>query len=104
MNRREVLVVVLAVAFFGAAFVFGRGSRETTEDVDRNKEVITQIQESRVISCRHTYEGIRQVFLPFFPPKGQRTRAQVQNLDKLNRTVNRLKARCDEQTATEEMP
>lgn len=55
----------------------------------------TEIQESRILLCRQTYEGIREVFRPFFPPKKGRTAEQQKDLDKFNNTVDDLKTKCD---------
>jgi hypothetical protein len=71
---------------------------EQRELSDANRSLIADIQQARVSSCRQTYEGVREVFLPFFPPKKDRTAEQQANLDKLDRTVDRLKARCGQQT------
>lgn len=54
-------------------------------------------QASRVASCRQTYEGIRQVFQPFFPP-APRTASQQHDIDKFNQTIDTRKARCGQQT------
>jgi hypothetical protein len=63
-----------------------------------NSQRVGDIQKSRVASCQQTYEGIREVFRPFFPPR-PRSKEQQANLDKFNRIVDRRKANCTKQTA-----
>lgn len=75
---------------------------------DRNRELIranqartAEIQEARLSSCRQTYEGIREVFRPFFPPAAHRTAEQRRDVRKFNQTIDRRKAQCGRQTGTE---
>lgn len=68
-----------------------------TQSVQTSQRV-AEIQHSRIVSCRQTYEGVRQVFLPFFPPRKDRTKDQRYLVRKLNTTVDRLKDRCRQQT------
>jgi hypothetical protein len=67
---------------------------------NQNQQRIDDIQTSRVQSCEQTYEGVRQVFHPFFVPEAQETRKQRADQAKFNRVVDRLKAKCDKQVAT----
>jgi hypothetical protein len=67
------------------------------ELVQANSDRIHDIQQSRVDSCERTYEGIREVFKPFYPPK-PRTLKQIQDLETFNDTINNLKAHCVIQT------
>ncbi len=62
-----------------------------------NSDRITDIQQSRIESCERTYEGIREVFRPFFPkhPTNQR---QIDNVETFNTTINNLKKACTKQT------
>lgn len=62
-----------------------------------NKDRIKDIQVSRVDSCKKTYEGIREVFQPFFP-NPPRTQKQIDDLETFNTTINNLKKGCDKQT------
>ncbi|MDQ5821955.1 MAG: hypothetical protein M3540_10990 [Actinomycetota bacterium] len=66
--------------------------------IAENKQRITDIQQSRIASCRQTYEGVRDVFRPFFRPPKERTAKERRDVEKFNRTVDRLKRRCDLQT------
>lgn len=61
---------------------------------DANSNRVSDIQKSRLASCERTYEGIREVFKPFFPPKGKATPKQLSDQAKFNHTINRLKTRC----------
>jgi hypothetical protein len=58
----------------------------------------TALQDSRVSSCKRTYEGIRLVFQPFLPPEEAATPQQVRNIEKFNNRITVLKANCDKQT------
>lgn len=66
-----------------------------------NTNRITDIQKSRTESCQRTYEGIREVLRPFFPPP-PRTETQQANLDKFNDKVDELKTNCTKQTDPQE--
>lgn len=84
-RRLEILWLVA----FTAALVFAWQA---------NNNRISDIQHARKASCERTYEGIREVFKPFFPkhPKGK----QLRDEQKFNRTINGLKAHCTIQTRT----
>jgi hypothetical protein len=73
---------------------------ETSRLALANEDRIEEIQESRVISCKRTYEGIREVFGPFFPPP-PRTKEEQTNLNKFNNRIDDLKSRCSKQTEPE---
>lgn len=62
-----------------------------------NQARITEIQASRIGSCKETYAGIRKVFLPFFPEK-PRSKKQQADIDKFNVTIDTLRAGCGTQT------
>lgn len=62
-----------------------------------NHNRISEIQQSRVDSCKGTYRGIKEVFKPFFPA-APRTNEQQADLDKFNQTINRLQKGCVKQT------
>lgn len=62
-----------------------------------NENRIDDIQVSRVSSCRQTYNGIHDVFLPFFPPQ-PRTAEQAADVKKFNDTIERLRNGCTKQT------
>jgi hypothetical protein len=87
MHHPRLLALVLLLGAFSWVALIGYIVRDSGEQYD-------ELQRSRLLSCQQTYEGVREVFLPFFPPQGRRTPAQQRNLDKLDRTVDRLKARC----------
>lgn len=61
-----------------------------------NKTRITEIQASRLESCKQTYAGIHKVFLPFFPPK-PRTQKQQDDIDKFDLTITTLTEGCEKQ-------
>jgi hypothetical protein len=65
-----------------------------------NSHRISDIQQSRLVSCQRTYEGIREVFSPFFLPANKETPKQAENRHKFNTTINRLKEGCSHQTKT----
>ena len=57
---------------------------------------ISEIQDSRVESCKKTYTGISDVFRPFFP-KEPLTDAQRERLEQFNTTIVGLKNGCNRQ-------
>lgn len=63
-----------------------------------NSERVDDIQKDRVASCQRTYEGVREVFRPFFRTKRLRTVKEQGNIDRFNARIDELKAGCDEQT------
>lgn len=63
-----------------------------------NTNHIAMIQQSRVSSCRKTYNSIHEVFEPFFPKK-PRTRAQQELIDRFDHRVHLLVMGCTKQTA-----
>lgn len=65
-----------------------------------NRNRIEEIQNARRVSCERTYEGVREVFIPFFRPIKERTKAEQKDIDLFNKTVDGLKKRCDKQTRT----
>lgn len=65
-----------------------------------NQHRIDDINSSRTSSCRQTYEGVREVFLPFFAPPEERTAEQKKNYKLFNDTINERKQNCGKQTAS----
>jgi hypothetical protein len=90
MNHPRLLATVLLAGVFTWVALIAYIVHDSSEQYD-------DLQRSRLLSCHHTYEGVREVLLPFFPPEGERTAAQQRNLDTLDRTVERLKAGCETQ-------
>lgn len=74
--------------------IIGIGFALTTIDLRHND---SEIQKSRVTSCIHNYGAFNEVFAPFFPPPGKRTKMQQHNLNILHATVKRLQAGCAKQ-------
>lgn len=93
-----ITVVFLVVLLVFAKLVHDVQSNSTRINhlVSQNTQFIFDIQNSRLESCKRTYEGIRKVFKPFSPPK-PRTEKQQSNLDKFDKTINHLKAACETQ-------
>lgn len=94
-SRTRVLEVWLAVFTLLTVYVLVQASSLS----EANRTRITEIQESRVASCRQTYEGIRDVFRPFFRPIKERTAEEQADIDKFNDAVDQRKAACAQQTA-----
>lgn len=90
-------VIALFVAAASSVLVLVLNNHRISDNQSR----IREIQESRVSSCRQTYEGIRDVFKPFFRPMTDRTAKERKDIRKFNRVINRLKAGCDTQTGGE---
>lgn len=82
----------VGLAFFAVAVSFTAGAWIFT---GYNGDRIRDIQRNRVESCRLTYEGVRQVFRPFFRPVRVRTPKERHDIRKFNRRVDDLKADCD---------
>lgn len=53
-----------------------------------NTERIQDIQQSRVQSCERNYKTLREVFIPFFPPKAGRTPEQERNIKRFLKLTN----------------
>lgn len=71
----------------------------------QNGRRVDDIQQARLASCERTYEGIREVFRPFFPvdpvtgePLPEATDEQIENLNTFNATIKEKKAQCGKQT------
>lgn len=75
------------------------GQWQNQQDSQHNKERIADIQHSRVLGCQATYNSIREVFKPFFPPPGHRTAKQKHDLAKFNAIIKRHKVHCRRQVA-----
>ena len=67
--------------------------------VSGNRDRVQDIQQARVDSCRRTYEGVREIFLPFLHP--DEDPKVNRNIRQFNERVDRLKARCGQQTGVE---
>jgi hypothetical protein len=99
MRLRERLLLIWLVLFTALTFY---ALRESSELADENRNRIVEIQLARASSCRQTYEGVREVFRPLFPPQPDE---QTQDrLDTFNQTIDDLKAACVKQTNTQEEP
>src|SRR5215212_4674166 len=58
---------------------------------------VVSLQRSRVESCQRTYDGIHQVFKPFFRPPSEQTAQQKEDQAKFLATIARLKKGCEHQ-------
>lgn len=76
-------------------------SKATAHLALENSRRISEIQASRVESCKKTYGRVGEIFKPFFPPK-PRTKEQQAQIDKFQNTINSLQRHCSEQTKPEE--
>lgn len=103
-----VLTILFVLTLAGFAWILidvrdlshksARLSAKTAELVIENQHRVNDIQNSRVKSCKRTYEGVREIFSPFFPKKHQQTKKEKINIHKFNHTINFLKNRCSKQT------
>lgn len=50
--------------------------------------------QARRDNCVQTYEGVRQVFKPFFRTKSVRSAKDQRNIDKFNHRIDELKGDC----------
>lgn len=92
-----ITIIIISIIFFVILVAFSWLVIKSQNLADENKNRITDIQHSRIESCKQNYEGIKEVFKPFFPPP-PRTQEQQDNLDKFNATILRLKNNCIKQT------
>jgi len=74
--------------------------RQTQDLVEQNKERISDIQLSRIESCKANYNGIYTVAVSLYPPAPVRSIAQAESLSRLNETVAKLKLKCKKQVRT----
>jgi hypothetical protein len=74
--------------------------RENEKRIAENAERDRTVRAMRVASCKQTYESVREVLRPFFPPP-PRTKKQQADLDKFNDTVDSFKEKCSKQTVGE---
>lgn len=88
--------IIMTLLFLGTLAGFAWVVTNVGDLAKENDNRITDIQTSRLESCISTYEGIREVFKPFFPPP-PRTKQQQADLDKFNKTINDLKLKCRKQ-------
>lgn len=96
-----VVIVVAVLSGFGWVVSDVRDLTESNKNLAianknllrENSNRINEIQTNRLAACIGTYEGIKQVFQPFFPPP-PRSKIQQAQLDKFNKIVNRLKKGC----------
>jgi hypothetical protein len=95
MPRRVVVVHLwqIAVAFIAITLAFVAAAGWLTHQQ-------REIQRQRITSCKHTYEGVREIFRPFFRPAPARTTKERHDIRKFNRIVDQLKAQCDKQITT----
>lgn len=93
------LVGFTALTFYGLGESHDRAAENRALAVE-NRTRIHDIQDARLSSCRQTYEGIREVFKPFFPANPNP--AQRKDLYTFNTTINGLKANCVNQTKVKE--
>lgn len=64
-----------------------------------NSHRINDIQQSRVISCQHTYSAFHQVFKPFLPPVASQNAQEKHDIAVFNATIRRLTRQCVKQTS-----
>lgn len=85
-RRRDQVLFWLLAVFIALTFY----------TIRQNRLLIHDIQDARVASCKQTYEGVREVFMPLFPKHPNPT--QQRSLDTFNKTIRDLKAGCARQT------
>lgn len=83
-----VWIIIFSVVVFWAL-------AETRHLSHENNARISDVQQSRILSCRQTYESIRQVFAPFTPTKP--TPQQEKNLKLFNQLIVSKKQQCVQQ-------
>jgi hypothetical protein len=100
----KISFIIMIIVFFLILVGFGKVVADLQDNSHRigvlvveNSNRIKEIQKSRLESCERTYNGIREVFLPFFPHP-PRTHRQKADLKKFNTTINKLVKACVKQT------
>lgn len=68
-------------------------SRENARLLVENNERIKIDQQNMIISCKHTYSGIKDVFEIFYPLKP--SEQQKRDLKRFNDRIIELQQRCD---------
>jgi hypothetical protein len=92
-----VIFVIILIGFAKVVHDVQRNSGNIKTLVHENAQRITDVQTSRVESCKTTYDGIRKVFKPFFPAHPT-NKQQIENLEKFNTIINGLIKKCVIQT------
>lgn len=98
-----IITAVFFLVLVGFAWIVHdiRGlSQETARLALENTKRITEIQQSRVDSCRSTYTGIYDVFVEFFP-KNPRSKEEQESVDKFTNKIKVLRDGCAGQTSIE---
>lgn len=75
-------------------------SRQTKVLVLENQKRISEIQDSRVDSCKSSYDGIYDVFVEFFP-EHPRSKKEQESVDKFTNKIKVLRDNCAKQTSIE---
>lgn len=79
--------------------VVGWQVNRSLNSTEQNRNRIADIQDSRVTSCKQTYQSFRVVFKPFFRPAKKRTAQENKNIKKFNSIINAKIAGCSKQAA-----
>lgn len=105
-NRRLIKICfgIITVLFFlilsGFAWVISdvKDLSHTTQNLAvENSNRITEIQQSRLDSCKRTYNGVSEIFQPFFPANPE-TKEEKEFIHKFNMLIDKLVAGCEKQT------
>lgn len=105
-----IMVLIFVTILIGFAIVV-TNIRDVSKDANHNAEEtvllakentnrIREIQESRIESCKRTYQGIREVIQSFYPPP-PRTQIEQNQINDFESTVVRLRQGCFTQTKPE---
>ena len=102
-NAIRVAFLLLTCVFVLALLGFLWLVRETHDLGRQNRALILENQrqdnddvKNSILLCRRNIEGVRQIFLPFYPVP-PRTEEQQASVDKFNDRVNLLKKNCAKQ-------
>ena len=68
-------------------------SKENKTLLRENNERIKEEKRAAIVSCKHTYSGIRDVFEIFFPIGP--SKEEKKNIDKFNNRIDDLQRACD---------
>lgn len=102
-NLIRISFILLTIVFCLTLIGFLWLVRETHDLGQQNRALILENQrqdkediENSILLCKRNIEGVRQIFLPFYPVP-PRTEEQQASVDKFNNRVDTLKKNCSKQ-------
>ena len=94
--RLEVAFGIMVVLMVAILAVFAWTVSDVQSLEQENQDRISDIQSSRIESCKTTYAGIQGAFAPFYPPP-PRTKKQEDDLKAFKDNIRNLERGCEAQ-------